>query len=61
MQKLSVFISFFLIFFISNIFYAQLGEQAGSLYFNVSLGGSQTINYTVLNGGSTHISFDWRI
>lgn len=37
--------------------YAQFGEQAGQPTLNVSLGGSATFNYSVLNFGSTPRNF----
>ncbi len=38
--------------------YAQnLGQSGGSLNFNVSLGGSQTLNYSIFNAGSQPITF----
>jgi len=56
MKHLS-FLFLFLISFILSTAYAQLGEQAGPLVFNVTLGGSQTLNYSILNGGSSPINF----
>ena len=35
----------------------NLGQSGGSLDFNVSLGGSQTLNYTIFDAGSSPISF----
>lgn len=45
--------SVFLLVFASG----QFGESAGALVFNVSLGGQQSLNYTVYNEGSTPIGF----
>jgi len=56
MKHLS-FLFLFLLSFIFSTSYAQLGEQAGALIFNVTLGGSQTLNYSILNGGSSPINF----
>ncbi|MCL4373958.1 MAG: hypothetical protein M1360_04830 [Candidatus Marsarchaeota archaeon] len=46
-----------LLFSFSFVSYAQLGEQAGQPFFNVSLGSSQTFNYTILNSGSAPIGY----
>jgi hypothetical protein len=51
------FLFLFLFSFILSTAYAQLGQQAGPLIFNVTLGGSQTLNYSILNGGSSPINF----
>jgi len=51
------FLFLFLLSFILSTAYAQLGQQAGPLIFNVTLGGSQTLNYSILNGGSSPINF----
>ncbi len=40
-----------------NMAYAQLGEVAGPLNFNVNTSGSQTMQLTVINSGSTPIGF----
>ncbi len=37
--------------------YGQFGESAGALNFNVSLGGSETLNYTLFNQGNSSIGF----
>ncbi len=37
--------------------HAQLGEVAGPLSFNVSIGSSQTLNYTIVNAGNNSINF----
>ncbi|MGC8687673.1 MAG: hypothetical protein ACP5RM_03170 [Candidatus Micrarchaeia archaeon] len=50
-------IFFLLLTFFSIYSYAQLGEQAGQPFFNVSVGSSQTINYSIFNSGSTPIGF----
>jgi len=53
------FLTFFLFLISLSIFsYAQLGEQAGQPFFNVSVGSSQTINYSIFNSGSTPIGFE---
>jgi len=56
MKHLSFLFLFLFSFILSNA-YAQLGEQAGPLVFNVTLGSSQTLNYSILNGGSSPINF----
>jgi len=56
-MKYLSFLFLFLLSFILSTAYAQLGEQAGPLVFNVTLGGSQTLNYSILNGGSYPINF----
>ena len=38
-------------------FSQNLGQSAGSLVFNVSLGGTQTSGYTIFDGGSSPISY----
>ncbi len=35
----------------------NLGQSAGSLVFNVSLGGNQTLSYTIFDGGSADIAY----
>jgi hypothetical protein len=47
----------FLSFVISNVAYAQLGQQAGPLIFNITLGENQTLNYSILNSGSSPLNF----
>ncbi len=37
--------------------FAQFGEVAGQLYTNVSIGGSNSITFTLVNGGSYPIKF----
>jgi len=51
------FLFLFLLLSISSITYAQLGEEAGPLIFNITPGGSQTLNYSILNAGSSPINF----
>lgn len=41
----------------STVAYAQLGEQAGQPFFNISVGSSGTFNYSILNSGSAPISY----
>jgi len=48
---------FLFLIFLTSIVSAQLGEQGGPLVFNVTLGGSETLNYTILNAGSSPINF----
>ncbi len=38
-------------------FSQNLGQSAGSLVFNVSLGGNQTLSYSIFDGGSSQITF----
>ena len=47
----------FLLFSFIGIMYAQLGEEAGPLVFNVTLGGKETLNYSILNNGDSPINF----
>jgi len=47
----------FPLLFLTPIASAQLGEQGGPLVFNITLGGSETLNYTILNAGSSPINF----
>ncbi|MEM0202253.1 MAG: hypothetical protein QXR73_03690 [Candidatus Micrarchaeaceae archaeon] len=37
--------------------HAQLGEEAGEPFFNISVGSSATFNYSILNSGSTPIHY----
>lgn len=46
-----------LLFALSTVSYAQLGEQAGEPFFNISVGSSSTFNYSILNSGSTPINY----
>lgn len=46
-----------LLFALSTVAYAQLGEQAGEPFFNISVGSSSTFNYSILNSGSTPINY----
>jgi len=48
---------FLFLLFLTPIASAQLGEQGGPLVFNITLGGSETLNYTILNAGSSPINF----
>lgn len=41
----------------TNLTYAQLGEVAGPLNFNVNVSGSETLQLTVLNSGSTPLAY----
>ena len=41
----------------SAVAYAQLGEQAGQPFFNISVGSSGTFNYSILNSGSAPIGY----
>jgi len=53
-------IPFYFLFFLlllTSTASAQLGEQAGPLVFNITLGESETLNYTILNAGSSPINF----
>jgi hypothetical protein len=44
-------------FIFYNVAYAQLGEVAGPLNFNVSVGSSASLQYTLINGGSQPIHY----
>ncbi|MGC8652082.1 MAG: hypothetical protein ACP5UH_02420 [Candidatus Micrarchaeia archaeon] len=57
MKALSLLLPFLLLFSLSFVPYAQLGEQAGQPFFNVSIGSSETFNYTILNSGPTPIGY----
>lgn len=49
----------FLLVILGSVFAsAEMGEIAGQPSFNVSLGGSQTLNVVLLNSGSDAINFD---
>ena len=52
-------ISFFLIFsfLFINVGYAQFGEVAGQLNFNASIGGTASLPFTLINGGSQPLNF----
>lgn len=41
----------------SSLAYAQFGEIAGQLHTNVSIGSSNSVSFTLVNGGSTPIKF----
>ena len=56
-MKHYILFSFVFLAIFSTFVNAQLGEQAGPLFFNVTLGGSETLNYTILNGGDSPIGF----
>lgn len=47
----------FLVFSILSISYAQFGEVAGPVNFNVTLGSSQTLNMTIVNTGNSQVKF----
>ena len=40
---------FFFLFVSGTIAYAQLGEQAGQPFFNISVSSSATFNYSILD------------
>ena len=51
-------LAIFSLFLLSGtVAYAQLGEQAGQPFFNISVGSSGTFNYSILNSGSTPIGY----
>jgi len=52
-----LFVSFIFLSIFSFASYAQLGEQAGQPFFNVSLGSSEMFNYSIINSGSAPIGF----
>ena len=47
----------FLAFSIFSLSYAQFGEVAGPVNFNVTLGSSQTLNMTIVNTGNSAVKF----
>lgn len=57
MGKKLILFGLILLFSLTFITYSQLGEVAGQPFFNVSLGSSETLNYTIINSGSTPIGF----
>ncbi len=55
---ISLFFIFSLLSFLFiNLNYAQFGEVAGQLNFNASIGGSASLPFTLINGGSKPLSF----
>jgi hypothetical protein len=46
------------IVFVLAFTYGQFGESAGALGFNVSLGGQESLNYTIFNQGAVPIGFE---
>ena len=55
---ISLFFIFSLLSFLFiNISYAQFGEVAGQLNFNASIGGSASLPFTLINGGSQPLNF----
>ncbi len=51
-------LAIFSLFIVSGtLAYAQLGEQAGQPFFNISVGSSSTFNYSILNSGSAPIGY----
>ena len=55
---ISLFFIFSLLSFLFiNFSYAQFGEVAGQLNFNASIGGSASLPFTLINGGSQPLKF----
>jgi predicted secreted protein len=46
-----------LVFALFAASYAQIGEVAGPLNFNVSIGTKQSLTFTIINGGSTTFAY----
>ena len=57
MYKFTLIISFILLAFLISIAYAQLGEVAGPLNFNVNVSDNQTLVLTILNSGNTTLPY----
>jgi hypothetical protein len=55
--KSIVLLSLLLISIIGTLSYAQLGEEAGQPSLNISIGSSNTFNYSILNSGSAPIPY----
>ncbi len=47
----------FALFAIPSLAHAQIGERAGPLQFNVSIGGNETIPWTIFNNGNSTVYF----
>ncbi len=56
-KRHALLLAFSFLFSFFALSFAQLGEQAGQPTLNVSLGGSATFNYTILNAGDSPISY----
>ena len=50
-------LSFLILLLFSSVVYAQIGEIAGHLNFYVQVGGSNSLPFTIANGGSTPVHF----
>ncbi len=57
-RRLSVILAFLLPLMLFPLASAQFGEVAGQLFANVSVGSSNTVTFTLVNSGSTPISFE---
>jgi hypothetical protein len=57
MRKQYFFLAVFILASLSVVTFAQLGEEAGQPFLNVSVGSSATFNYSILNSGSSQIPF----
>ncbi len=55
--KCLILASFLIVLVIGGVAGAQLGEVAGSMNFNVPVGSSQSLPFTIVNGGSAPISY----
>src|ERR1700730_3080453 len=56
-KREAVIISFLFFALIQSISYAQIGEIAGALVYNVSVGSSNTSHLTIFNSGTSPIHF----
>ncbi len=57
-KKVSYFLLFIALSLLININYAQLGEVAGQLNFNVNLSSSQTQQMIIINSGKTNLQYE---
>ena len=55
--KLQLVVLILVVSAMSSLAYAQFGEIAGQLHTNVSIGSSNSVSFTLVNGGSTPIRF----
>ena len=47
----------FTLFVLPSLAHSQIGERAGPLQFNVSIGGNETIPWTIFNNGNSTVYF----
>ena len=57
MQNKYYLLAIIFLFIFSTLSFAQLGEEAGQPFINVSVGSSATFNYLILNSGSNSIAY----